>query len=447
MCKINGRMVTVNELKTFMENVIDIHGQHDNQQLLNPATHIEYLDSFGSKEINILKENYKDLYKKYNLLNVELKNNYGDEKEKQRKLDLLRYQYDEIENAKLKVGEDEKLEADRKIILNSEKINESLSVADYEVSEKALDAINTAIRSLEKIEDLDKSYSEKLNTLKSSYYDIQEIARDISSLRDEVYFDEEERKELETRLDLIFSLKRKYGNTIEEIFRYKENVKEEINQIENIDEYNDKLKLELEKITLKMFEISKKLNLLRNKYALILEEKINNELIDLEMKNAKIKINIKFTEKYNSNGLDEVEIYIQTNIGEDAKPLYKIASGGEMSRIMLAIKNVLSNVDSVPVLIFDEIDTGISGIAAKSVGEKLKSISKAHQVLCVTHLASIAAKGDYNYYIHKEVKGEKTATNVELLNEEETIKEIARIASGDITEISLKHAKELRETI
>lgn len=447
MCKINGRMVTVNELKIFMENVIDIHGQHDNQQLLNPSTHIEYLDSFGSKEINELKTEYRDLYKKHNLLNIELKNNYGDEKEKQRKLDLLRYQYEEIDNARLKVGEDEKLEADRKIILNSEKINESLSVADYEVSEKVLDSINIAIRSLEKIEDLDKSYSEKLNALKSTYYDIQEIARDISSLRDEVYFDEEERKELETRLDLIFSLKRKYGNTIEEILKYKEKVEEEINQIENIDEYNNKLKKELSDITAKMFNISKNLNSIRKKYASILEEKINNELIDLEMKNAKIKININFSEKYNNNGLDEVEIYIQTNIGEDTKPLYKIASGGEMSRIMLAIKNVLSNVDSVPVLIFDEIDTGISGIAAKSVGEKLKSISKTHQVLCVTHLASIAAKGDYNYYIHKEVKEEKTATSVELLNEDETIKEIARIASGDITEISLKHAKELRETI
>ena len=447
MCKINGRMVTVNELKTFMENIIDIHGQHDNQQLLNPSTHIEYLDSFGNKEISGLKEKYTDLYKQYNNIKTELKNNYGDDKEKQRKLDLLKYQYDEIEKANLKVGEDEKLEADRKIILNSEKINESLNVADLEISEHAIDSINNAIRALEKIEDLDEKYSKNLNSLKGAYYDIQEIARDISSLRDDVYFDEEERQELETRLDLIFSLKRKYGNTIEEILKYKEEVESEINQIENIDEYNNKLKKELAKITSKMFNISKEINKLRNKYALILEEKINSELKDLEMKNARIKININFNEneKYNSNGLDEVEIYIQTNIGEDAKPLYKIASGGEMSRIMLAIKNVLSNVDSVPVLIFDEIDTGISGIAAKSVGEKLKSISKLHQVLCVTHLASIAAKGDYNYYIYKEVKGDKTQTNVKLLNEEETIKEIARIASGDITEISLKHAKELRK--
>ena len=437
MCKINGRMVTVNELKIFMENIIDIHGQHDNQQLLNPTTHIEYLDSFGSKAISALKEEYAELYKQYNNIKTELKNNYGDDKEKQRKLDLLKYQYDEIEKANLKVGEDEKLEADRKIILNSEKINESLNVADLEISEHAIDSINNAIRALEKIEDLDEKYSKNLNLLKGAYYDIQEIARDISSLRDDVYFDEEERKELETRLDLIFSLKRKYGNTIEEILKYKEEVENQINQIENIDEYNNKLKKELAEITSKMFNTSKELNKLRIKYALILEEKINNELKDLEMKNAKIKININFSEdeKYNSNGLDEVEIYIQTNIGEDAKALYKIASGGEMSRIMLAIKNVLSNVDSVPVLIFDEIDTGISGIAAKSVGEKLKSISKLHQVLCVTHLASIAAKGDYNYYIYKKVEEDKTQTNVKLLNEEETIKEIARIASGDITEI------------
>ena len=446
MCKINGRMVTVNELKTFMENIIDIHGQHDNQQLLNPLTHIGYLDSFGNKEIPNLKEEYAELYKQYNNIKTELKNNYGDDKEKQRKLDLLKYQYDEIEKAGLKIGEDEKLEADRKIILNSEKINKSLNIADLEISEHTIDSINSAIRAFEKIEDLDEKYSKNLSLLKSAYYDIQEIGRDISSLREDVFFDEEERKELETRLDLIFSLKRKYGNTIDEILKYKEDVESQINQIENIDEYNNKLKAELIKITSKMLEISKKLNELRNKYALILEEKINNELIDLEMKNAKIKININFSkdEKYNSNGLDEVEIYIRTNIGEDAKPLYKIASGGEMSRIMLAIKNVLSNVDSVPVLIFDEIDTGISGIAAKSVGEKLKSISKVHQVLCVTHLASIAAKGDYNYYIHKKVESEKTQTNVKLLDEEETIKEIARIASGDITEISLKHARELR---
>lgn len=446
MCKINGRMVTVNELKNFMENVIDIHGQHDNQQLLNPSTHIEYLDSFGEKEIKELKVQYKELYKQYNSIKIELKNNYGDDKEKQRKLDLLKYQFEEIDNANLKLGEDEKLEADRKIILNSEKINESLNVADMEISEHSIDAINEAIRALEKIENLDENYAKTLNLLKSTYYDIQEIGRDISSLREDVYFDEEQRQELENRLDLIFSLKRKYGNTIDEILKYKTEVEEEIVKLENIDEHNNKLKKELEKLKNEMLESATKLNILRNKYAKVLEEKINTELADLEMKNARININVIFNEEdFNSNGLDIVEILIKTNIGEDAKPLCKIASGGEMSRIMLAIKNVLSNVDNVPVLIFDEIDTGISGMAAKSVGEKLKLISKMHQVLCVTHLASIAAKGDYNYFIYKKVENEKTITNVQLLNEEETIKEIARIASGDITEISINHAKSLRK--
>ena len=447
MCKINGRMVTVNELKEFMQNILDIHGQHDNQYLLNASTHIEYLDNFSNKELNKYKEEYSELYNKYLQIKKELKNNYGDDKEKQRKLDLLKYQFEEISKANLKIGEDDDLESKREIILNSEKINENLNIADLEVSEKAIDSINNAIRALEKIESFDENYSRNLNALKSSYYDIQEIARDISGMREETYFDEEERQEVENRLDTIFSLKRKYGNTIEEIIKYGEELEKEIIQIENIDEINNKLKEELNDIKSKMYNISKKMDIIRNEYAKQLEENINKELVDLEMKNANLNVKVTFdeTQEYNKNGLNTVEFLIRTNIGEEAKPLVKIASGGEMSRIMLAIKNVLSNVDIVPVMVFDEIDTGISGVAAKSVGEKLKAISKKHQVLCVTHLASIAAKGNYNYFISKEVHNEKTSTNIKQLNEEETIKEIARISSGEITEISLQHAKELRK--
>lgn len=447
MCKINGRMVTVNELKEFMQNILDIHGQHDNQYLLNASTHIEYLDNFSSKKLNKYKEEYSELYNKYLQIKKELKNNYGDDKEKQRKLDLLKYQFEEISKANLKIGEDDDLESKREIILNSEKINENLNIADLEVSEKAIDSINNAIRALEKIESFDENYSRNLNALKSSYYDIQEIARDISGMREETYFDEEERQEVENRLDTIFSLKRKYGNTIEEIIKYGEELEKEIIQIENIDEINNKLKEELNDIKSKMYNISKEMDIIRNEYAKQLEENINKELVDLEMKNANLNVKVTFdeTQEYNKNGLNTVEFLIRTNIGEEAKPLVKIASGGEMSRIMLAIKNVLSNVDIVPVMVFDEIDTGISGVAAKSVGEKLKAISKKHQVLCVTHLASIAAKGNYNYFISKEVHNEKTSTNIKQLNEEETIKEIARISSGEITEISLQHAKELRK--
>lgn len=447
LCKINGRMVTVNELKEFMKNIIDIHGQHDNQSLLDSKTHIEYLDNFSYKEINAIKEEYKELYKQYNSINIELKNNFGDDKEKQRELDLLQYQFNEIQKANLKIGEDKELEEKRTILLNSEKIKESLNVADLEISENTIDSITKGIKALEKIEYLDNNYSQKLNTLKSIYYDLQEVARDISNLREDMFFDEDERVNIENRLDTIFSLKRKYGNTLEEILNYKDELYIRINKIENLEQHNNKLKQELKEIKFKMQEKSKEINKIRKKNGIELEKKINSELYDLEMKNAKFSIKIEFSqnEQYNKNGLDEVEFLISTNTGEDFKPLTKIASGGEMSRIMLAIKNVLANVDIVPILVFDEIDTGISGVAAKSVGEKLKSISKMHQVLCVTHLANIAAKGDYNYFINKKVINNTTNTNIRLLNEDETINEIARIASGEVTEIALNHAKELRK--
>ena len=447
MCKINGRMVTVNELKEFMQHLVDIHGQHDNQYLLNSASHIEYLDNFAQNEIKNYKEEYKTLYEEYLKIKNELKNNYGDDKEKQRKLDLLQYQFDEIDKANLIIGEDEELEKRKEVILNSEKIVENLNIANIEMSEKVIDSISNAIRALEKIETFNEEYAKQLNNLKSAYYDIQEISRDISYEKENVYFDEEDKIQMETRLDILYSLKRKYGNTIEEILEYKNQIEKEIDQIKNLDDYIQKLKTQLNYTENKMYKISIELNKIRTKKAIELENAINKELQDLEMKNARIKIKIEFNKenKYNLNGLDNVEILIITNVGEKEKPLIKIASGGEMSRIMLAIKNVLSKVDMVPILIFDEIDTGISGIAAKSVGEKLKSISKNHQVLCVTHLASIAAKGDYNYYISKEVKENKTKTNVELLNEEKTIQEIARISSGNITEISIQHAKELRK--
>ena len=445
-CKINGRLVTVSELKGFMKQIIDIHGQNDNQTIMDKTSHIGYLDSFiGEKILNIKKE-YRELFKRYNEIKLELKNNYGDDKEKQRKLDLLRYQLKEIENVNLKIGEDEKLEEQRKIIMNSEKIVENLEIADSTLSEQAIDGINSAIRALEKIENIDETYSSKLSELKNIYYDIQELNRDISQMKEDVYFNEEERNELEERLDLIYSLKRKYGNSIEEILKYEEQIENEIYEIENLDEINNKLKQELSKIEEKMSTLANKMNQIRNECAKELSNKINKELSDLEMPNAKFNVKIDFNteNEFNKNGLDIVEFMIATNIGEEEKSLIKIASGGEISRIMLAIKTVLADTDEVPILIFDEIDTGISGKAAKAVSIKMKNIARKHQILCVTHLATIAAKGDYNYYISKEVENDKTRTKIERLNEEETIKEIARIASGDVNEISIEHAKQLR---
>ena len=399
-CKINGRLVTLTELKDFMSNIIDIHGQNDNQKILNPEYHIKYLDNFIGEQILQIKTGYKELYNKRQKIKKDLKANLGDDKEKQRQLSLLQYEFDEIENAELKMGEEEELEEKRKFFMNSEKICKSLNQADLSLGEGAIDKINEAIRAIEKISDLDKKYDDTLNNLKGIYYEVQELSRDISSLNSDIYFDENERNDVEERLDLIYSLKRKYGNSVEEILEYKEKIEKEIDRINNLDEYNNKLKQDLAQVESKMQNLADKMHEIRITNAKILDSKINKELADLEMPNSTFITHINPVD-FGKNGIDEVEYYISTNIGESEKELAKIASGGEMSRIMLAIKTVLANTDSTPVLIFDEIDTGISGKAAKSVGEKLKLIGKSHQVLCITHQPSIAAKGDENFYISK----------------------------------------------
>ena len=444
-CKINGRLVTVNELKEFMEHMIDIHGQHDSQLILNEAQHIHYLDRFIGKEIEEKLITYQEKLQQYQKAKQELKNTYGEDQEKERKLDLLYYQFNEIQNAKLKVEEETELEEKHKTMQNAEKLKANLAQIDVELNENAISAISNAIRALEKIEDCGEKYSEKLTILKNSYYDIQELGRDVSDLQEEVDFDEEEREKIETRLDFIYSLKRKYGNSIEEILAYGKKVEEEIHKIENLEEYHNKLKEQIQTLEKEMLTIGKTMMNLRKKYGAILSEKINQELKELEMPNATFSIEIKETTNFYETGVEQVEFMICTNLGEGLKPLAKIASGGEMARIMLAIKHVLADVDEVDTLIFDEIDTGISGKASKAVGQKMKEIAKTHQVLCITHLPSIAAKGDYNYYICKNTKENKTYTAIKQLNEEETIEEIARIASGEVTEIAKAHAKELRK--
>lgn len=445
MCKINGRMVTVNELKEFMSKFIEIHGQNDNQNLLDSKQHLQYLDGFiGNKFINEKRE-YQKLYNRYNEVKQELKENYGDDKERQRKLDLLKYQVNEIDEANLKIDEEIELEEKRKVMMNSEKIVENLQEADNLIAENSIDSISMAIRALEKIENIDKKYEKISSDLKSTYYELQELSRDISTYKDDVYFDEEENNYIEERLDLIYSLKRKYGNTIEEILTYLEETKKEIEHIENLEEYNNKLKKEKNELEEKMNILACKIHEKREKYAKDLSGSINIELEELEMKNAKINVHVDYIEnEYFRTGKDIVSFYITTNVGEDEKELSKIASGGEMSRTMLAIKKVLADSDKMPVLIFDEIDTGISGKAASSVAKKLKAIAQKHQVLCISHLPNIAAIADYNYFISKNVKEERTKTQIKLLKENEVIEEIARISSGEINETTLKYATELR---
>ena len=328
---------------------------------------------------------------------------------------------------------------------NYEKVAQNLSSSN-DACKNAVDYISEAIKSISKIENVDKKYSEKLTELKNIYYEIDEFSRDLSDENDDMYFDTNERDEVEDRLDLITSLKRKYGNTIEEILNFEKDLQNRIDKINNLDEINSKLKKELKELENKMQILCDQMSLIREEIAKKLSSQINNELKDLEMNNAEFFVKIDKTEMFTKRGKDDVKFFISTNIGEEMKELGKVASGGEMSRIMLAMKTVLSNTDKTPVMIFDEIDTGISGKAAKSVGKKLKLIGKKHQVICITHQPCIAAKGDQNYFIAKVCEKDRTHTVIKKLNKDEVINEIARISNGEVTEIARKHAIELMKT-
>lgn len=443
-CKINGRLVTVNELREIMRDIIDIHGQSDNQKLMEVSNHINYLDEFSLEKINILKNEYTEMYKEYCSVKEELNKNYGDDIEKQRMLDLLNYQLDEIKNANLVVGEEEELEEKRKILSNSEKISGSLNETSNELNNHVLDGLSKSIKYMSKIENYSDIYKEKLIQIQSVYYDLEDITSQISDFTYDIEYDQDTARNVEERLDMIYSLKRKYGNNISEILTYKNSLVSQINEIENKEEYIKIQKEKLNALENKMRNIANTMTAIRKENALLLEKKINEQLTELEMKNASFLVSILPEDEFNKNGLDKVEFLVSTNVGDDFKPLTKIASGGEISRIMLAIKVVLSDLDNTPIMIFDEIDTGISGTAAMSVSQKIKKISKSHQIICVTHLAVVAAKADYNYCIKKEVDCNSTKTKVSLLTETEALNEIARISSGEITKIALQHAQALR---
>lgn len=446
ICKINGKMVTVTELKEVGEKLIDIHGQHDNQSLLNPKTHLELLDSFAGANLFKVKEEYSKTLEDYKEVSAKIKSNYGDEQERARRLDLLNYQIDEIEASKLKPSEEETLLARRKILMNSEKIAKALSTSHEIIENSVIDELNNITKNISSISDLDEKYNALLTQINDSYYNLQDAMSNVSDYISEIDFDENEQEEIEERLDLINNMKRKYGNTIEDILAYYDKVKEEKHFLENSEEIISKLKNEQAELIKKLNSLAEDITKKRKACAEKIEKQINLQMQDLEMKKAYLKFEFVKSQNYLEDGMDEVQLLICTNVGDELKPLSKIASGGEISRVMLAIKTVLGEYDSIPTMIFDEIDTGISGQAGKAVAEKLKIIGKTHQVICVTHLPSIVAVGNANYYIDKIVKDSQTKTQIKRLNEEEVIREIARIIAGnDITDSVLEHAKELRQ--
>ncbi len=446
LCKINGSMTTASGIREIANMLINIHGQQDNQALLTPSSHINFLNSYAN--LNSKLEEYRLYYNKVNEITEQLNSLQVDEREKERMTDLYTFQIKEIEDSKLVVGEDEQLTERRKFISGISKISETLSFSQnalYSADHSVYDTLSSVVNSFMSVTEYDVKLNEIYERLNSVAIELDDIIYQIRDYRDRMDFDESEADSIEARLDLINTLKRKYGNTIEEIIQYKNDIEDKLYSITKSDEETAKLEKELAEATQKRNNFAEKLTEIRAKYATELSDKICKELADLDMSKVKFDVQIKKCE-YNKNGCDSVEFLISVNAGEPLKPLSKIASGGEMSRIMLAIKSIFADSDPVDTLIFDEIDTGVSGRAAQKIAEKINKIAGNKQILCITHLAQIAAMAGTHFLIEKNVEAEHTYTNVTPLDESSRKNELARIIGGaQITDITIQAASEMIE--
>ena len=450
VARINGRTVKVSILKEVACTIVDLHSQHQNQVLLNKDTHIRFLDLFGEKDIQKLKANYKESYNEFNKIKKELNdlNENKDDMEIQREIDLIKFQINEIDAANLNPEEYEDLKSQRELCRNSEKIYNNLSLSYeklYEGNINAVDLIGMASKELSDIASYDKNISEYSENIERIMYELQDISRDIRDYKENISFNPYEMEEIEQRIDQINNLRRKYGNSIEDIFEYRQKIQNRLDEILNRDEKVAALKAELEKLESVLYDKAKEVSKARKKVAVDLQDVLIEELHSLNMKNVVFEVSFREI-PFNQNGCDDVEFMASFNLGEDIKPIYKVASGGEMSRFMLAFKTILADIDEIDTLVFDEIDTGISGIAAQIVGEKLSKIGKKKQVMCITHLPQIAANGHTHYRIEKNTSNNRTYTNIKELTFDERIDEIARLIAGNnITEKTIEHAHEIIE--
>ncbi|MDR0286384.1 MAG: DNA repair protein RecN [Clostridiales bacterium] len=453
-CRINGRPVTVSMLKILGEVLVDIHGQYDNQSLMKVETHINLLDKFGGKPIEDKINEYCRHFDRYKSIKKQIMEITGDPQERERLKDLLEYQADEIDKAKLKTNEDREISERRELLVNSEKIAKSLNEV-YEMlyssadgQKTAFDLVSLCRNSLNQITKYGDNYNELLSKDEELFYGIEDLGELIRKETENLEFDPNELEKIDERLDLIYRLKKKYGNTIEEVLDFYQSACEKLDKIANSGELAKKLGKDLASERERLDKSAAELTLLRKEAAARLEEGITKHLDELEMKQAVFKVYFeKIDTDYREDGLDKIQFLISANPGEPVKALSKIASGGELSRIMLAIKTMFAEVDDIPVLIFDEIDIGISGRAARKVGEKMRFISKNHQVICVTHLAQIAAISNCNICIEKTYEEGRTLTRANILDKTGKIQEIARLLDGgNVTETTIKHAAEMIES-
>jgi DNA repair protein RecN (Recombination protein N) len=481
-CHINGRLSTISLLKDVGDLLVDIHGQHEHQSLFRPEKHLELLDSFGG--LVSLREKVTEKYNQILRLHSELMNLEKDRKAQLREKEFLEFQLHELEEAKLKEGEDEQLLAERKILNNAETLFELANTVYtrlYGNSEQEDFGIINGLKSLglnmSRICQIDNELKELDGRLKSCLYELEDIARLIRGYRDNVEFNPVRLEEVESRLDLIFKLKRKYGDTIKEILEYQANLAQTLDDLSLSSERISELRNQIDKLTEEAGQLSVELSGKRQECSKELERLIENELHTLAMEKTVFRVLVEGRQastrssaaldyendsqrssllsiiKYDGkqyelgpDGIDEIEFLISPNVGEELKPLTKIASGGEISRVMLALKTILAEIDEMPTMIFDEIDAGIGGRTAYIIGQKLKQIAKVRQVLCITHLPQIACMADAHFLVEKTVYGNRTKIEARRLNEEERVHEIARMLGGQKTEITLAHAREMLQT-
>lgn len=453
-CRINGAQVTLGMLKSIGEKLVDIHGQHEHQSLLKVSTHVHLLDAFGSEKIEKSKKKLQKTYNSYKELCNEFEN-IGDAATRERKLDVLNYQITELKEAELQEGEEEKLLADRKKFRNAEKILNAAKDANQLLNGgsdfSVVGAVNKAINLLNVAGAFDENLLKIAERLESAKIDVKDVADELESCLDDLSFDDYSLEKVEKRLEKVRQVVRKYGGTVEAANEFLKNAEEEYDFLINADARATKLEKEIEKNRLELLSDAEELSALRRKYAVSFEDEINKQLKELGMPSAKFNVSFdendgKTADDVTSNGFDKVEFLISANKGEPLKPLQKIISGGEMSRFMLALKNITARLDGIDTMVFDEIDTGISGYIAQVVAEKLYNISVSRQVIAVTHLPQLASMADNHYKIEKKETADKTITNVKKLDEDGELQEIARLFGGSTySEHALPHAVEIKK--
>ena len=451
VCRINGQTVTLSMLKSIMQYIFDIVGQNEHQLLFNANKHIDFVDSYGGAELHKLKSEVNHSYKRVKELEGDLERISGNAAERERKLDLLKFQIDDIKNAKLKAKEEEELKNKRTRLIHAEKLFKNMTGVYQQLyegehrSSSVIDLIGGCVGSLEDIQVIDPSLNRIKSILENAMYQIEDIKSDMRQYRDDIEFNDSEIDSIEERLDLIGKLKRKYGATTEAVLSYLSKVELQYDELINSEKHALKLEGEIEEQKLLYRQKASELTIFRTKTAKALEKLVEKELLELNMQGARFSISIRTdSTSIGSNGMEKIEFLLSPNPGESEKPLTKIASGGEMSRVMLAIKNALSEAGSLPCVIFDEVDAGIGGITAKMVGLKINRISKLSQTICITHLPQIACYADNHIYIYKDIENNKTFTRVKKLDDKDRVLELSRMLGGsDQGQSSLKHAEEL----